>query len=126
MISVDWGNQDETIIVWKFNGHWDATCFRHAVKKTMRMAKSKPYPVHGMVDMHRALTAPRDMMTLIRQAIRSNTATNYGKWVVISESQLWVNMWQMTHRLYRLKPRKIHFVSSVQEAYEILEEHIES
>lgn len=124
MISVDWGNQEETIIIWKFNGQWDARMFRRAVTKTYRMAEAKPYPVHGIVDMQRALAAPRDMITLIRQALRSGPTVKAGRWVIISESRLWPNLYAMAVRLYRLNTLDVRFVSSVQEAYDLVDEHM--
>ena len=116
-ITLDWGDFDETFLVWNFNGKWTADAFYQTIEHLKQLSLSKPYPVNVMVDMRQSLAAPNNLLTLLRVAVKSNVR-NIGRVIVISKSGFWLQMYQMLVKTAQLaETTPVTFVGSVDEAY---------
>lgn len=122
MIEVDWGNVDETLIIWTFYKHWTADDFIHAfdVSENMIMKKAKREPIHFMLDIQHTAHLPPDMFTLGRYGIKRATIANQkGLLIIINASQLWHHLYEMIqvtipHDLH------IHFAKDANKAYDLI------
>ena len=122
MIDVDWGDANETILVWTFDNGWTAKNFMDALETSEEFVgeKLKPSIIHILLDVQHTVHLPPDMFTLGRYAI--NHARNMGfKGVItiINPTTLW-------HRFYdALKitvphTLNIQFAKDADEAYQMM------
>lgn len=123
MIELDWGNADETILVWTFHEGWETQNFMDAIAASKRMIANRSHRsiVHILLDIQHSQDLPDDMLTLGRYAIRQAVASRHkGLTIIINPSPLW-------HHLYKVLQTtiphtiRILFVNDADEAYEIMQ-----
>lgn len=111
-IYVDWGNQEETLIVWKMGQQWDAEDFIQARQQTRVMIASKPHEVAIIADIRHTLRHPRNILPLLRGSGHT-PLPNMGLIIVVSRTSFWSRLLQQmgVHHL------KVHFVEDLDAAY---------
>ena len=120
-IIVDWGNFEETFVVWKFNHKWATDDFGEALKELNALVASKPYRTGCIADMRYTYLSDKNLM-LIARMLQNQVPSNLGCIVLIVSSDY-------IPRLYahfkRIVPNacEISFVQSIDAAYEFIEEH---
>ena len=123
MISVDWGDPQETFLVMFVEGEWTTPMMLEATKKVNTLVASKSYIVHLLIDMHTAGTMPRDVFTLLPTLIR-HRPKNAGETIVISKNSIWHNLWQILSKATNyIHEHDFIFVADANEAYTILNAH---
>lgn len=116
-LTLDWGDFDETFVIWSFAGRWTPEEFYTAMEKLRDYGASKPYPVKIMVDMRHSLAAPNNLLTLLRAAVKMNVR-NIGQVVVITPSNFWPQMYEMLVKTVKLDgSTPVTFVKTVDDAY---------
>jgi hypothetical protein len=116
-ITLDWGDFDETFLVWNFAGKWSAEEFYQTIEQLKQLSMTKPYAVNIMVDMRLSLAAPNNLLTLLRVAVKSKVQ-NIGRIIVISKSNFWLQMYQMLVKTAQLpETTPVTFVGTVDDAY---------
>ena len=119
-ITLNWGDFDETFLVWNFTQNWTTEEFYDLLQELQRYAQPKKQPIKIMVDMRRSMKAPNNLLTLLRIAVKSNIQ-NIEKIVVISNSNFWIQMYQILVKTTHLDDNTpVTFVNSVDEAYYLI------
>lgn len=122
MIDVDWGDVNETILVWTFEDGWNTQDFISAFTLSEQMVAEKLTPsiIHMLLDVQHTVRLPNDMFTLGRYAInRANKVGFKGLVTIINPTLLW-------HRFYEaLKITAPHsidiqFAKNADEAYQLM------
>lgn len=120
LISVDWGDPQETFLVMFIEGDWTTSMMLDTAQKVNALVKSKPYPVHLLIDMHTAGIMPRDLFTFLPTIIR-HRPKNAGKTVVISKNNVWHNLWQILQKaIHYIHEHDFLFVTDANDAYTLL------
>ena len=125
MIGLDWGNADETILVWTFYDGWETQDFMNAISSSERMAANRSHKslIHILMDIQHTQDIPDDMLTLGRYAIKQGIANNHkGLTIIINPSPLWHHLYQV---LKTTIPHSIQilFAKDANEAYDIIQEN---
>lgn len=123
MIDLDWGNADETILVWTFSDGWTAKDLVNAIASSKRMIASRSHRriVHVLMDIQHSQDMPDDMLTLGRYAIKEAIDSGHkGMIIIINPSPLWNHMVGVLKSLIS-NSIQIEFANDADEAYEILQ-----
>ncbi|GAB4519557.1 MAG: hypothetical protein OHK0046_28620 [Anaerolineae bacterium] len=118
MILVDWGNAEETLLVWKFEGHWTPEEVFAAVDQVLLFASGYPHMIDIIVDTRRA-HLPAHPMNFNHREFRHKPG-NLGQIVVIYEAVLWSMLYDMLTHLSGID-YGVAFVQSVDDAYKLVE-----
>jgi len=122
MIDVDWGDAEETILVWTFEDGWTAQDFMDAFKLSEEFVAQKLTPsiIHVLLDVQHTVHLPKDMFTLGRYAINRASDVGFkGLVTIINPTTLWHRFYDalkitVPHRLI------IKFASNADEAYQLM------
>lgn len=122
MIKVDWGDHEETIIVWHFDDAWSAEDYAIAWWQSNQFAMSKPHKVNILTDLRRTgKIAPNLLPTLL--SYLPDQSPNIGLSVMIThpENRSWAWLYGVLENFYK-RPETVRFVEQVDEAYALVEE----
>lgn len=119
-IITDWGDHDETILVWKFNRTWTAEEFNQAIEQGYQLMTSQPHTVDVICDLQASANMPT---TIIHSAQRAyhNHPDNLGVVAILTRNSMWLSMFE----LMNLNPMQLaifQFVSNVNDAYAFIEQ----
>lgn len=122
MIDVDWGDANETILVWTFEDSWTAQDFMSAFKLSEEFVAEKLTPsiIHILLDVQHTIHLPKDMFTLGRYAINRASHVGFkGVITIINPTTLWLRFYDalkitVPHAL------NIQFAKDADEAYQIM------
>jgi hypothetical protein len=122
MIDVDWGDVDETILVWTFEDGWTAQDFMDAFTTSEEFVEEKTTPsiVHALLDVQHTVHLPNDMFTLGRYAI--NRASNLefkGLITIINPTMLWVRFYDAL-KVTAPHAFDVRFAQDADEAYKMM------
>lgn len=121
-IEVDWGNQEETLIVMKINGKWTSEEFNRAMSQLSELSKSKSYQPTLMADLRYAMYTPVGFLSTLRAAMRSREEM-IDCAIVVTTSGLWQKMIDIIEQASTLRVTiPLHFVETIDEAYALLEQ----
>ena len=118
-IHVDWGNPEETILVWTFENGWGTTDFKEVLPISIEMLSSKEHTVDVLADFQRTFTRPTNLIALAQLGV-GQAPPNIGQVVIISRSTFWQWMYQVFSRLYR-HDVEFKFARDASEAYQFLD-----
>ena len=118
-ILVDWGNEDETILMWRFPMRWTGDDFYQALQTTQALVVHKTCAVDVLVDMQQALQSPTNLLSLFKNGL-SKPIPNLRHIIIISQSRYFVSLYAVLQKLRRDFP-KLHFVEDANEGYERLD-----
>ncbi|MGB1285684.1 MAG: hypothetical protein ACPG7F_04040 [Aggregatilineales bacterium] len=120
-ILVDWGNYEETILVWKFSREWQTSHYMEALRQSNSLALTKAHQVNLICDIRMTTQRASNLMTLSRLVIQYRPA-NVDVMVIIVVNRFWKQMAEiLTHQGEGL-PVPVHFVETVDAAYALVEE----
>lgn len=122
MFDVDWGDLDESLIIWEITGKWSTSVLEQAIHKTFEMMRSKQHAVELIVDARRAHGIPQGAMRLLCVFFKQHP-DNLHTVAWICMSSLWKTMWEMAERSYGVSEVNVVFVNTVDEAYQAVEPH---
>lgn len=122
-IEVDWGNFEEDMIIFKVNGAWTGTEFVQALDNAKALAESKSYQVSLLADMrYSAARTPQNFITILRAAMQRD-ASRLSQAVVVTHSRYWQQLINIIESSTPIRlPIPVTFVSSVDEAIQMLED----
>ncbi len=121
MIELDWGDADETILVWTFCEGWTADHYYQAIHDAEKMALASNQPIHVLVDAQHIFKSPRNLITLANAGL--NRGTVPVKLIfVITQSGFLENIYHIMTRIYP-DSLKVHFVPNANEAYRLIREY---
>jgi len=122
MIDVDWGDVNETILVWTFEDGWGVQDFMTAFTLSEQMVAEKITPsiIHMLLDVQHTVHLPRDMFTLGRYAInRANKVGFRGLVTIINPTLLWYRFYDVL-QITVPHSLEIQFAKDADEAYQIM------
>ena len=122
MIEVDWGDANETILVWTFSHGWTAQDFTDAFVLSEKYVASKVTPsiVHILIDVQHTAHLPKDMFTLGRYAInRANNRGLKGLIAIINPTALWQRFYDVL-KITVPHSLDIRFAKDADEAYQMM------
>jgi hypothetical protein len=126
MTIIDWGDDEETFIVVKFNHAWTPEDFVEAVEKIVEFAQQRNETVNVIVDLQRASILKGNIIALGRWGQRT-ARDHVDTVVVVTQSAFWQIISQMVARIYPNDVLStIHFVNHADQAYAILEQQRDS
>jgi hypothetical protein len=124
MIDVDWGDANETLLIWTFSNDWTAQEFLNAFTlcEEFVASRSNRSVVHILLDTQHTTHLPKDMFKLGRHAIkRCIDIRQKGLIIIIDSSTVWVQMYDFLMRRGS-NSLHIHFAKDTDKAYQIMVE----
>ena len=120
MIKVDWGNHEETLIVWHFDDKWYADDYAWALRYTNYLAMTKPHTVNIIMDLRRTETLATNLLQTILDNL-PDKSPNLHVSVLITTNTAWKTMYNIILNIYK-QDIDVRFVDSVDEAYDLVEQ----
>ena len=120
MITLDWGDANESILVWTFSDNWTAEDFYLAIEKAETILGPKEKPVHIIVDAQQGFKPPKNLIALSKVGLKRGP-TPVKLVVVIAKSRFLQNIYGIVAKMYP-GSLKVHFVNNANEAYQLIEE----
>lgn len=120
MIVVDWGDADETLIVWRFEQRWKLNHYFKAVDTMALMANSKRHSVYAIIDLRRATRIPPRPLSIASYGIMRrprNLALSVAISTMVPHQQIFASLERWSAARY------IHLVGHVDDAYNLIERH---
>ena len=118
-IIVDWGDLDETILMWRFPRQWDGDDILVALDESRRLAESQQHPIDVLVDMQQIRKSPSNLMTIFKFAL-SQPIVNIRHIIVISYSSYFRSIFNVMQKMYPKLP-KVRFADDANHAYEMID-----
>ncbi len=120
MILTDWGNQEETLLVWKFEVGWTITDLYESIYAAKRMIESKTYMVDVIIDLRRSIQIPDGIISAVIYAFET-LPSNTGTTAIITTNTAWQMLYTIITNVYRVGFGLLQFVNTVDAAYSIVE-----
>lgn len=120
MIIVDWGNFEETFLVFRIRNKWTCAEFQVAVQEAFDLIAGKSEPIGMIVDLQAADRPPHNLMNHAFRYVNA-CPLNLGPVAVLSRSDLWRRIWETGAMIYGTNDVNIHFVTSLDQAYTLME-----
>jgi len=118
-ISVDWGNHEETLIIWKFVQEWNTVDIIRAIDATYTLLSLKPIAVNIILDMRHSKKRNQRISSLQR-AFNRVFPTNLQKVIILSNSLYWQQFFQLVDQLLDDdKKQDFDYTSDVNMAYSL-------
>jgi hypothetical protein len=118
MIAVDWGNDEETLLIWRFVARWRLRDVFKAVKQSRKLTRNANFPINFMVDLRHSRSWD-SMMLLLCHAAAIQTGSQVKRVVIISANPIYKQLWKTAQRLYGAIDYPVYFVSTVDDAYSL-------
>lgn len=117
-INIDWGNLEQTILIWTCETEWTTEEYYEAVRESKSLIESKSYDVDVMVDMQFNRMRPTMILQLVKYGLR-NRAQNVGTVILIYSNSFWLFMEETLKRVLAGE-LNFMFAQDANEAYQIL------
>jgi hypothetical protein len=121
MIHVQWDNDEQTIVVFTFDGTWTWQDFRDACDESRKLHDAVSHQVASIFDMREANDLPTNFFSQVRYALDVTDPPNRTKTqLVIGAGFLIRSLGEVFQRLYGSRYGfALAFVSSPEQAYEM-------
>jgi hypothetical protein len=122
-ITVDWGDFEETILIWKIEGNWNIDDYLAARDYALIMVQHRAGVIVDVIaDMRRSALMPQNIAWVIRDSLEI-AQFNRGVVAVITPTSYWTQLVKTLQKTYfRTVKFPIYFVNTVDEAYELVDE----
>ena len=123
-ISVEWGNEEHTIVYWVFNGKWTWEEFSDAQRESNQLLATVDHIVDIIGNLKRGPNLPPNALSAY-QGLLEHSAENLGLIVLVGSSNF---VKALVGIFSRMIPSKIPgadftFAVTLREAYVIIEQH---
>lgn len=119
MITVGWGNAEETMLVWRFDDHWTFKDIFRAAKRSRHMIRDTQSSAYLMVDMRQSRSWD-SMMLLLSHAAATQRTFKPQRVVIISANPIYKQLWKTAQRMYGVVDYPVYFVKTVDDAYRFM------
>lgn len=120
-VSVEWDNEERTIILWTVAGKWTWKEFDAAYEKMKEMAGSVSHPIDGIYDLSQSILIPADVATHVKFAFPYRPP-NLRHIIAIGLDSYIQLLWNTLTTMPSLKQWRVHFVDTMEEAYAFIEQ----
>ena len=117
-IELDWGNAEETLLIWTCDTHWTSEEYYEAVVAGKNMIESQSHPVDVIVDMQFNRMRPMQLLQLAKYGYR-HRSLNVGTVVLIYRSTFWLFLEDTLQSIFGHEFNLL-FVRDANEAYDVL------
>lgn len=121
MITVEWFDDTETVLLWQFEALWDFEDYKKALTQSVASMRSKPYMVDVIVDMSIAQTIP-NIIEVARYGFQ-HAPSNQGLTVLIVQSRIWLGLYNIVSTIFEPARQDFKFVRDVESACRVIVEH---
>ena len=118
-ITVQWDNEEKTIIYYTFDGAWTWDEFYAVYRDVYAMLDTVQHPVHAIVDLRSSRLLPRDTLTQMRR-LTYEQHENGGMTVFITSNPLAHTFYTLLTNLYRRALEIFRLAATPEEAYQML------
>lgn len=120
-IHVGWGNEEEDLLLWKFENGWTEQDYYESHELLTDMCASKVNQVDVIIDLRRVIKAPPNILPIVRHAAAKRPG-NARHVVFLVASTFWKRIFDMeklvTPRSWQFS---YHFAATVDEAYDLID-----
>lgn len=120
-ITVDWYNDQKTIIYYKFKIGWTFQEFRNVYQDVYNMLDTVDHTVDAIVDLTEARIFPKDTLTEMRR-LTFEQHENGGITVIITESAMSHTMYNFLKSVHKRFSEVFHLAKTLDKALYILDE----
>jgi hypothetical protein len=120
-ITVQWDNDEKTVIRYDFRGYWDWAEFREKAEEAFAMTRSVSYKVDTISNFTHGTSIPRDAMFQF-QRIMTNAPTNRGVNCIIGISQFIRILVTVFSQIYTKLGERLIIADSLEHARLILKQ----
>lgn len=120
-ISVQWLNDDQNVIHFKYEGNWDWEEFYETLIQADQMRHSVEHLVHHIYDMNHSDPLPSGALSQF-SILRKRDFSNLGISILVSPNGFYSAFYQLMERLYPGIGTKFSIVSMLEEALKKLEQ----
>lgn len=121
-IELDWGNADESLLIWTCDRHWTHDDYYEAVQTCVAMINGQSHPVDVIVDMQFNKMRPQMLLQLAKYGFRHRSA-NVGTVVLIYRSTFWLFLEETLQSIFS-KEFRLLFARDANEAYSLLDSKV--
>lgn len=121
-ITVQWENDDKTVIHMKLVGHWCRRDFYTAIDEAFDMMRAQPHTVHIVADMRDSEHFPRHVTEAARY-YKAGSPGNRGLVVIVGAHPFIRNLIYYAGQIVPGTLRGIHFADTPAEAETLLAAH---
>jgi len=118
MITTDWGNYEETIIVMRIEGHWQTVDFDIHLAYLQQMVKSKSHPLCLMFDARLAAPVPAAIVKRINAQLTDKQSQLERIVAIITEQQK--HTLALISNFYPALVTEVVVVDTVDDAYQLI------
>ena len=118
-IHVDWGNHEETIVVWKFSREWESKDYMQALSKTSTLLRHTTQNINLICDIRLSVQRASNLLVLAR-LVTQHRPPHIGVMTIIVANEFWKNMADILTRQRSGRPLPVYFVETVDEAYDLV------
>jgi len=124
MISVGWGNQEETILIFRIVNQYNKEEYITSIIKLFNHLCSKDHPVHILLDLQNSINFINDFLKLIRVEFPPEIC-NGALLIVIKRYSSWADLCDAIklHYKHNAQGLQLHFVDTAEDAYQLLADH---
>ena len=115
-ISVDWDNQQQTVVRWHFVGSYTWDELSAALQTSSALIRSVPYIVDVIIDLRSGSGLPENAFGLTRSYLRSSPS-NTGLLIVVGGNLLVRSFIQMYQKLSSHSRQQFVLAPTVEQAY---------
>jgi hypothetical protein len=118
-ISLQWENEEKTIIHWTFDGPWTWADFETAQAEFHAMLRTVEHLVDVLADMRHAPALPRDTFANFKRMERK-VVPNRDRVVLVTESMFIRGMARTFNQVFRNRPTQFLFADTIEGAHALL------
>ncbi len=118
-VTMDWDNQERTIIRVTFEGKWDISDIHRMINKGVSMVETVHHKVDGIFDFTHSIFSPKNLLSTVDR-IESTHSPN-DRMVIIVNANIYIRSIIKVARVLAPKTfAHLHFVTSIEAAYDII------
>lgn len=121
MVHVDWGNLEESLLVWKIDDDNTIADLEAAFTQSQMMLLQKDHILHWFVDVQRVSYVDEALLCTLYTCIM-HRSKNLQRTVIISQNPLWRSFWTSLLGGDSMLHAQVFFVSSANDAYHLVED----
>jgi hypothetical protein len=126
-IALEWLDQHETILIWRFASHWTAEDFYKALDKNNKLIEQKAHPISVVIDMLDVKSFPTGVLTHAANGLATRRTQNVQTVVILKHPTLQILYNTFIRFHSRLNPHYVnhlHLVTTWTSANALLPDYL--
>jgi len=118
-IIVDWGDADDTLLIWHFPHNWTSRDLQNAYGLANDILSKVNYEIDIIFDFGYTINPPQNTIQLCR-GLLLHCPHNVRSVIILGRTRYWERIFSLVLRLQTFE-HTVHFVQTVDEAYALLD-----